>query len=194
VILHFLFYQDFVQLVVNTQVMLQFSILILPCYKLENKELLKEDLHQKVKFIFFISAFLLFQYSFYISILNDIIIKIDEIQFVEGNAEMLPFQDNTFDCYTIAFGIRNCTHIDKVLKEAYRVLVPGGRFLCLELSHVPYPVLKEYFYFYFLFSIIYFFQFFNFSIYFPFFSNKKNFIIVDFMIITHFLLSQKLER
>lgn len=60
----------------------------------------------------------------------------DLIDWKEGNAEHLPFEDNTFNAYTIAFGIRNCTHIDKVLNEAYRVLQPGGRFLCLEFSHL----------------------------------------------------------
>lgn len=58
------------------------------------------------------------------------------LSWVVGDAENLPFKDNTFDCYTISFGIRNCTHIDKVLKEAYRVLKKGGRFLCLEFSHI----------------------------------------------------------
>ncbi|KAH8862299.1 2-methoxy-6-polyprenyl-1,4-benzoquinol methylase, mitochondrial [Schistosoma japonicum] len=58
------------------------------------------------------------------------------IQWVEGNAENLPFNDNSFDVYTIAFGIRNCTHIEKVITEAYRVLRPWGRFYCLEFSKV----------------------------------------------------------
>ncbi|MFO1243098.1 MAG: bifunctional demethylmenaquinone methyltransferase/2-methoxy-6-polyprenyl-1,4-benzoquinol methylase UbiE [Rickettsiales bacterium] len=52
-----------------------------------------------------------------------------------ADAEKLPFSDNQFDAYTISFGIRNVTHIDKVLSEAYRVLKPGGHFLCLEFSH-----------------------------------------------------------
>jgi 2-methoxy-6-polyprenyl-1,4-benzoquinol methylase len=48
----------------------------------------------------------------------------------------LPFDDNSFDAYTIAFGIRNCTNVDQVIKEAYRVLKPGGRFMCLEFGKV----------------------------------------------------------
>lgn len=60
------------------------------------------------------------------------------ITWQEGNAEELPFPDDLFNAYTIAFGIRNCTHIDKVLSEAYRVLQPGGRFLCLEFSQLEY--------------------------------------------------------
>ncbi|PRQ37245.1 putative 2-methoxy-6-polyprenyl-1,4-benzoquinol methylase [Rosa chinensis] len=62
---------------------------------------------------------------------------------VEGDAEVLSFGDNTMDGYTIAFGIRNVTHIEKALSEAYRVLKRGGRFLCLELSHVNLPVFKD---------------------------------------------------
>lgn len=58
------------------------------------------------------------------------------IDWVCGNAESLPAEDNSFDAYTIAFGIRNVTHIDAALKEAYRVLKPGGRFMCLEFSHL----------------------------------------------------------
>lgn len=60
---------------------------------------------------------------------------------IEGNAEAPPFPDSSFDAYTIAFGIRNVTHIDKALSEAFRVVKPGGRFLCLEFSHVELPVL-----------------------------------------------------
>lgn len=72
----------------------------------------------------------------------------DRIDLVEGNAEQLPFADNSFDAYTIAFGIRNVTHIDRALGEAFRVLRPGGRFLCLEFSEVDVPVLDRIYDFY----------------------------------------------
>ncbi len=62
---------------------------------------------------------------------------------IEGNAEALPIADRSFDAYTIAFGIRNVTHIDRALSEAFRVLKPGGRFLCLEFSRVDVPVLDR---------------------------------------------------
>jgi demethylmenaquinone methyltransferase / 2-methoxy-6-polyprenyl-1,4-benzoquinol methylase len=65
------------------------------------------------------------------------------IQCVEGNAEELPFESGSFDAYTIAFGIRNVTHIDKALAEAYRVLKPGGRWLCLEFSECQVPMLDR---------------------------------------------------
>ncbi len=65
------------------------------------------------------------------------------IDFVEGNAEELPFEDNKFDAYTIAFGIRNVPDINKALREAFRVLKPGGRFLCLEFSEVDVPMLDK---------------------------------------------------
>lgn len=55
----------------------------------------------------------------------------------------IPIADNSLDLYTIAFGIRNCTHIDKVLAEAYRVLKPGGIFACLEFGKVSLPILSE---------------------------------------------------
>jgi demethylmenaquinone methyltransferase / 2-methoxy-6-polyprenyl-1,4-benzoquinol methylase len=67
----------------------------------------------------------------------------ERISFVEGNAEQLAFPDKTFDAYTIAFGIRNVPRIDLALHEAYRVLRPGGRFLCLEFSTVDVPGLDR---------------------------------------------------
>jgi len=66
-----------------------------------------------------------------------------QVLFVEGNAEALEFPDRTFDGYTIAFGIRNVPRIDAALKEAYRVLKPGSRFLCLEFSTVDVPGLDR---------------------------------------------------
>lgn len=65
------------------------------------------------------------------------------IDCVEGNAEQLPFPDKTFDAYTIAFGIRNVTHIEQALAEALRVLKIGGRLLVLEFSHVDVPMLDR---------------------------------------------------
>ena len=62
-----------------------------------------------------------------------------------NNAEKLPFQDNYFDYYTISFGIRNIENIDIALKEAYRVLKPGGRFLCLEFSKVKNEILNKFY-------------------------------------------------
>jgi demethylmenaquinone methyltransferase/2-methoxy-6-polyprenyl-1,4-benzoquinol methylase len=62
-----------------------------------------------------------------------------QVSFVEGNAEALAFGDRAFDAYTIAFGIRNVPRIDAALREAYRVLRPGSRFLCLEFSTVDVP-------------------------------------------------------
>ena len=53
-----------------------------------------------------------------------------------NSAEKLPFENNYFDYYTISFGIRNVSNINNALKEAYRVLKPGGRFLCLEFSKI----------------------------------------------------------
>ncbi|MEE8371731.1 MAG: class I SAM-dependent methyltransferase [Sphingomonadales bacterium] len=60
--------------------------------------------------------------------------KMGEISWTAGDAENLPFPDRSMDAYTIAFGIRNVTHIEAALEEAYRVLAPGGAFLCLEFS------------------------------------------------------------
>ena len=69
----------------------------------------------------------------------------EKLEFVEGNAESLPFEDNSFDAYTIAFGIRNVPRMDLALSEAYRVLKPGGRFLCLEFSDVTVPGLDKFY-------------------------------------------------
>ncbi|PAV58321.1 hypothetical protein WR25_14714 [Diploscapter pachys] len=65
--------------------------------------------------------------------------KVDasKLEWVQGDAENLPFPEGTFDLYTISFGIRNCTHVDKVLKEAFRVLKSGGQLAVLEFSEVP---------------------------------------------------------
>lgn len=68
---------------------------------------------------------------------------INDFKWSCGNAESLPYEDNSFDVYTIAFGLRNVTHIDKALIEAMRVLKPGGRFYCLEFSHVRNPLLSK---------------------------------------------------
>lgn len=60
------------------------------------------------------------------------------LSFLQGNAQALDqFDKNSFDLYTIAFGLRNVTDVDKALQEACRVLKPGGRFMCLEFSQVP---------------------------------------------------------
>src|ERR1700729_3767710 len=67
----------------------------------------------------------------------------DRVSFVEGNAEKLDFPNGGFDAYTIAFGIRNVPRIDLALGEAYRVLKPGSRFLCLEFSAVDVPGLDR---------------------------------------------------
>ncbi len=63
------------------------------------------------------------------------------VDWVRGDAEDLPIGDGCVDYYTIAFGIRNVARIDRALEEAFRVLKPGGRFLCLEFSRVLPPVL-----------------------------------------------------
>jgi demethylmenaquinone methyltransferase / 2-methoxy-6-polyprenyl-1,4-benzoquinol methylase len=68
---------------------------------------------------------------------------IDTLVWSEQNAETLSFPDHFFDAYTIAFGIRNVTHIDRALAEAHRVLRFGGRFFCLEFSTNVWPGFKQ---------------------------------------------------
>ena len=64
------------------------------------------------------------------------LINYKNISWIISKAEMLPLKENSFDFYTISFGLRNTTDLNKVLAEAYRVLKPGGRFLCLEFSKI----------------------------------------------------------
>jgi len=65
--------------------------------------------------------------------------RLTEVTWVVGDAERLPVADRSVDVYTIAFGLRNVTGIDRALAEAWRVLKPGGRFFCLEFSKVVVP-------------------------------------------------------
>lgn len=74
--------------------------------------------------------------------------RLTGLQWVNGDAMALPLDDKSVDAYTIAFGIRNVTDIPKALREARRVLKPGGRFMCLEFSTVNLPGLKEFYDFY----------------------------------------------
>ena len=67
----------------------------------------------------------------------------DRLSWVTGDAMALPFEDNTFDVYTISFGIRNVTRIEDALSEAYRVLRPGGRLMVLEFSQLPNPMMQK---------------------------------------------------
>lgn len=70
------------------------------------------------------------------------------LTYICADAEKLPFADNSFDYYTIAFGIRNVPRIEAALQEAYRVLKPMGKFLCLEFSKIEYEFLKPLYDFY----------------------------------------------
>ncbi|KAI9283319.1 UbiE/COQ5 methyltransferase [Sporodiniella umbellata] len=73
----------------------------------------------------------------------------NQASFLVQNAENLTdIPDESVDVYTIAFGIRNCTHVDRVVKEAYRVLKKGGRFMCLEFSKVDNPLIGKVYDFY----------------------------------------------
>ena len=65
-----------------------------------------------------------------------------QIRFVQGDAEKIPFPDNTFDAAMVGFGIRNVTHMQQGFREMHRVLKPGGKFLCLEFSKPVNPVFR----------------------------------------------------
>jgi len=69
--------------------------------------------------------------------------NIFDIDFVCADAESLPFEDNSFDYYTISFGIRNVNNPAKALAESFRVLKPGGSFFCLEFSPITTPIVKD---------------------------------------------------
>ena len=69
--------------------------------------------------------------------------QINNIKWHCGKAEKLPFKDNEFDYYTISFGIRNVNNVNIVLDEAFRVLKPGGKFMCLEFSKVKIDILNK---------------------------------------------------
>tara|TARA_B100001123_G_C15233253_1_gene996046 strand:+ start:45 stop:749 length:705 start_codon:yes stop_codon:yes gene_type:complete len=69
----------------------------------------------------------------------------NKVKWFCNNAEKLPFKSDFFDYYTISFGIRNVYNIDNVLKEAHRVLKPGGRFLCLEFSKIKNNFLNKFY-------------------------------------------------
>ena len=64
------------------------------------------------------------------------LVNFKNIKWIMSRAESLPVEDNMYDFYTISYGIRNVSDINKALKEAYRVLKPGGRFMCLEFSKI----------------------------------------------------------
>lgn len=68
--------------------------------------------------------------------------RVQGVYWTQGNAEELPFPDNTFHAVTIGFGIRNVTQMDAAFREMVRVLRPGGQLLCLEFSHIAIPFLE----------------------------------------------------
>ena len=70
------------------------------------------------------------------------LINFKNIKWIKSRAEFLPVEDNAYDFYSISYGIRNVSDINKTLKEAYRVLKPGGRFMCLEFSKIDNELLN----------------------------------------------------
>ena len=74
--------------------------------------------------------------------------KYKNIKWVIGSAEKLPLKENSFDYYTISFGLRNTKNLNKSISEAYRVLKPGGRYLCLEFSKIQNSNLQSFYKYY----------------------------------------------
>ena len=68
--------------------------------------------------------------------------KFQNIKWYKAKAEKLPFKSNTFDFYTISYGLRNVTNINLALREAFRVIKPGGRFMCLEFSKIDNEIIN----------------------------------------------------
>ena len=68
--------------------------------------------------------------------------KYKSVKWINSSAESIPIEGNTFDYYSISYGIRNVSDVNKVLKEAFRVLKPGGRFMCLEFSKIDNEILN----------------------------------------------------
>ncbi|MEE9614358.1 MAG: bifunctional demethylmenaquinone methyltransferase/2-methoxy-6-polyprenyl-1,4-benzoquinol methylase UbiE [Thermodesulfobacteriota bacterium] len=68
---------------------------------------------------------------------------IKNMRYVQGDAESISFEDNTFHCATVGFGIRNVTRLEAAFKEMARVVKPGGRVVCLEFSHLSNPALQK---------------------------------------------------
>jgi len=73
---------------------------------------------------------------------KDNLAKFKNIKWIKSKAETLPVEDNMYDFYSISYGIRNVSNINKTLEEAYRVLKPGGRFMCLEFSKIDNELLN----------------------------------------------------
>jgi demethylmenaquinone methyltransferase/2-methoxy-6-polyprenyl-1,4-benzoquinol methylase len=73
---------------------------------------------------------------------------VGNLRYVQADAEGLPFEDDRFDCVTMAFGLRNVTHKERALESIWRVLKPGGRLLVLEFSHLTLPALRPLYDFY----------------------------------------------
>ena len=67
---------------------------------------------------------------------KDNLVNFKNIEWIKSRAESLPVDDDMYDYYSISYGIRNVSDINKALREAYRVLKPGGRFMCLEFSKI----------------------------------------------------------
>jgi demethylmenaquinone methyltransferase/2-methoxy-6-polyprenyl-1,4-benzoquinol methylase len=70
------------------------------------------------------------------------LVNLKNIKWIKSRAEKLPVEDNMYDYYSISYGIRNVSDINSTLKEAYRVLKPGGRFMCLEFSKIDNELLN----------------------------------------------------